>query len=454
MVNRIWQHLFGRDCDQRVDNFGVTGDMPSHPELLDHLARRFMHDGWSVKKLVRALVLTPGLPAQPAAPGEHSPSIRPTGWSGGTVRAGSTPRKSATPCWPWPASSIVAPRRFARRQTCKVIELANNGPRHDRMQRRGRSQPSPQRLSAAAARADAHIAGSFRFRRTGHGHRQPRYDDRRSHRPFSAQRSVRAASAGLAERCSPRERCDAERIDSGLSAHVRPCGPRNRDLQAAGIISPLTQPLRARPNDAPRTASRRSRPRPRTAAPHQSQSAGEFRPKRCAELGQSEARSSCADAGPAPRSCCQALPSNSRAAPQARRPSIRHGGASPSLCQALLSVGRVSLPPLMLGSIRQRSEQCPVLRFPGCLRILFSPADKRSKARAAVSVWSRSPGSWVKRPRARCDSPASRVHRPAHRWPPKPPHLPVKAKRIIFLLHGRGHVADGYLGIQAAAPGR
>jgi cytochrome c553 len=58
MANRVWAHLFGRGLVSTVDNFGTTGDVPSHPELLDHLATRFMRDGWSVKKLVRAIVLT------------------------------------------------------------------------------------------------------------------------------------------------------------------------------------------------------------------------------------------------------------------------------------------------------------------------------------------------------------------------------------------------------------
>jgi hypothetical protein len=58
MANRVWQHLFGRGLVTSVDNFGVTGDPPSHPELLDHLATRFVRDGWSVKKLVRTIVLT------------------------------------------------------------------------------------------------------------------------------------------------------------------------------------------------------------------------------------------------------------------------------------------------------------------------------------------------------------------------------------------------------------
>jgi Protein of unknown function (DUF1553)/Protein of unknown function (DUF1549)/Planctomycete cytochrome C len=58
IANRVWANLFGRGLVSTVDNFGVTGDSPSHPELLDHLANRFLADGWSVKKLVRALVLS------------------------------------------------------------------------------------------------------------------------------------------------------------------------------------------------------------------------------------------------------------------------------------------------------------------------------------------------------------------------------------------------------------
>src|SRR5206468_4529734 len=58
LVNRVWQHLFGRGIVASVDNFGVLGEPPTHPELLDHLADRFVRDGWSLKRLVRSLVLT------------------------------------------------------------------------------------------------------------------------------------------------------------------------------------------------------------------------------------------------------------------------------------------------------------------------------------------------------------------------------------------------------------
>jgi hypothetical protein len=58
MVNRVWAHLFGAGLVSSVDNFGVMGQRPSHPELLDHLSARLIRDGWSLKRLVRAIVLT------------------------------------------------------------------------------------------------------------------------------------------------------------------------------------------------------------------------------------------------------------------------------------------------------------------------------------------------------------------------------------------------------------
>jgi cytochrome c553 len=58
MANRVWSHLFGEGIVPTVDNFGSTGERPSHPELLDHLATRFVEQGWSVKKLVREIALS------------------------------------------------------------------------------------------------------------------------------------------------------------------------------------------------------------------------------------------------------------------------------------------------------------------------------------------------------------------------------------------------------------
>jgi hypothetical protein len=58
IVNRIWQHLFGQGLSRVVDNFGLHGEPPTHPELLDNLALKFQEDGWSIKKIIRHLALT------------------------------------------------------------------------------------------------------------------------------------------------------------------------------------------------------------------------------------------------------------------------------------------------------------------------------------------------------------------------------------------------------------
>ena len=59
LVNRIWHHLFGRGLVRSVDYFGVHGETPSHPELLDFLASRMREkDHWSLKATVRRLVMS------------------------------------------------------------------------------------------------------------------------------------------------------------------------------------------------------------------------------------------------------------------------------------------------------------------------------------------------------------------------------------------------------------
>lgn len=58
MVNRIWIHLFGRGIVTTPNDFGVYGARPSHPELLDYLANRFVANRWSIKQMIREIVLT------------------------------------------------------------------------------------------------------------------------------------------------------------------------------------------------------------------------------------------------------------------------------------------------------------------------------------------------------------------------------------------------------------
>jgi hypothetical protein len=57
-ANRVWHHLIGRGIVRTVDNCGRTGEAPSHPELLDHLAAELIESGWSTKDLVRKIVLS------------------------------------------------------------------------------------------------------------------------------------------------------------------------------------------------------------------------------------------------------------------------------------------------------------------------------------------------------------------------------------------------------------
>jgi len=56
MVNRIWQWHFGRGIVESANNFGLQGDAPTHPELLDWLAAEFMENGWSIKELSRLIL--------------------------------------------------------------------------------------------------------------------------------------------------------------------------------------------------------------------------------------------------------------------------------------------------------------------------------------------------------------------------------------------------------------
>ena len=77
MVNRVWRWHFGRGLVGSTDNFGILGDKPSHPELLDWLARAFMEDGWSVKDMHRLLMKSSVYQMASTHPSAGQPSSSP-----------------------------------------------------------------------------------------------------------------------------------------------------------------------------------------------------------------------------------------------------------------------------------------------------------------------------------------------------------------------------------------
>jgi hypothetical protein len=58
MVNRLWHHMMGRGIVTSVDDFGVQGELPTHPELLDWLTSDFMDRAWSVKSVLSQIALS------------------------------------------------------------------------------------------------------------------------------------------------------------------------------------------------------------------------------------------------------------------------------------------------------------------------------------------------------------------------------------------------------------
>ena len=128
IVNRVWQHLFGRGIVGTVDNFGVMGDVPSHPELLDHLAATFVADAWSVKKLVRRLVLSRAYQLSSAASAENlavDPSNKLT-WRHAPRRLSAEEIRDAILA---AAGTLDRKRPFRSPvQDFKMLEIRDNGP--------------------------------------------------------------------------------------------------------------------------------------------------------------------------------------------------------------------------------------------------------------------------------------------------------------------------------------
>ncbi len=82
IVNRVWQHHFGNGLSMTPSDFGVMGDEPSHPELLDHLAKRLVQHRWSLKRLHREIVLSSVYRTRSTGPPESGPRESGSGKSG------------------------------------------------------------------------------------------------------------------------------------------------------------------------------------------------------------------------------------------------------------------------------------------------------------------------------------------------------------------------------------
>ncbi len=134
MANRVWKHLFGHGIVRSVDNFGTTGETPSNPELLDHLATRLMQNGWSVKKLIRTIVLTHTYQLGDEAP-KANLAIDPANtlnWRHNARRLDAEQIRDAMLAI---AGALDRTRIAASpAASLKVVELRNNGPEAKRLE--------------------------------------------------------------------------------------------------------------------------------------------------------------------------------------------------------------------------------------------------------------------------------------------------------------------------------
>ena len=105
MVNRIWQHHFGRGIVATPRISASAASRRRHPELLDWLAARFVASGWSIKAMHREILLPRPISSRATSTSAMPPSIPRIAGSGGSRGGGSMPRRSATPCSPSRATS-------------------------------------------------------------------------------------------------------------------------------------------------------------------------------------------------------------------------------------------------------------------------------------------------------------------------------------------------------------
>ena len=192
MVNRVWHHLFGTGLVRSVDDFGHVGDLPSHPELLDHLATQFVRDGWSIKRLVRSIVLTRTFQQSSNQSSTLSRDVDPQNrwlWHYPPRRDGSGSDSRFDPGHLRPTGS-----RPVRNQRAAVPRKGEF--RSTAVSRPARWQRSSQRLYQAQPDGIAAFSERLQLSRRQGGSRTPRSDERSSPGPGTVERSVRCPAGG------------------------------------------------------------------------------------------------------------------------------------------------------------------------------------------------------------------------------------------------------------------
>ncbi|NBV21481.1 MAG: DUF1553 domain-containing protein [Proteobacteria bacterium] len=88
LVNRLWQHHFGRGLVTTPNDFGTRGQAPTHPELLDFLARKFIESGWSIKAMHRLILTSHTWSVASGVSPDVEPGVPPGGKNAASTRSG------------------------------------------------------------------------------------------------------------------------------------------------------------------------------------------------------------------------------------------------------------------------------------------------------------------------------------------------------------------------------
>ena len=136
MVNRIWQHHFGEGIVRTPSDFGINGDRPSHPELLDWLATQFVEKKWSLKAMHKLMLLSNTYRQSTAHPAVRASTPKPIrrtaalaheldrGWKAETIRDSMLAASGQLqPSEAAPASSSMSRRRRRRLRVLQVVPV-------------------------------------------------------------------------------------------------------------------------------------------------------------------------------------------------------------------------------------------------------------------------------------------------------------------------------------------